>query len=135
MSDPDPIIEDRTRTNRVLVIEDEDNVALALEYVIRREGYDFLRVSDGAEAAAVLLEQRPDIVLLDVMLPNVSGYEICDMLRRTPELRDTRVIIMTARGSTLQRDRALSVGADDFLPKPFSLEDLRSKLKAQLTAR
>lgn len=135
MSDPDPSVADQTPRRRILVVEDEDNVALALEYVIRREGYDFQRVSDGATAVETLLDQRPDIVLLDVMLPNVSGYEICDILRQTPELRDTRVIIMTARGSTVQRSRALSAGADDFLPKPFSLADLRSKLKAQLPTR
>lgn len=135
MSDPDPIVHDRTRTNCVLVIEDEDNVALALEYVIRREGYDFRRIADGAEAVPALLEQRPDIVLLDVMLPHVSGYEICETLRRTKELRDTRVIMMTARGSTVQRDRALLAGADDFLAKPFGLGDLRAKLKGQSTGR
>lgn len=132
MSDPDPILNDRAKAYRVLVVEDEDNVALALEYVIRREGYDYARVADGADADDALRNLRPDVVLLDVMLPNVSGYEICDVLRRDPDLNGTRVIIMTARGSSVQRDRALSVGADDFLTKPFSLDDLRSKLRAQL---
>ncbi|MEY4696825.1 MAG: hypothetical protein RIT14_1253 [Pseudomonadota bacterium] len=135
MSDAGSLVQTSERTIRVLVVEDEDNVALALEYVIRREGYDFMRISDGADAEGALVEQRPDIVLIDVMLPNVSGYEICKMVRDRAELRDTRVIIMTARGSSLQRERAMLAGADDFLPKPFSLEDLRSKLKVQRAAR
>lgn len=132
MPDPDPLTKAVARPHRVLVIEDEDNVALALEYVIRRQGHDFHRIADGAEAYDALQDIRPDVVLLDVMLPNVSGFEICDRLRRDPDLSQTRVIIMTARGSAAQRDHAMSVGANDFLPKPFSLDDLRSKLKDQL---
>lgn len=135
MPDPDPILQDKAKTFRVLVVEDEDNVALAIEYVIRREGYDFRRIADGAEADHVLKDMRPDVVLLDVMLPNKSGYEICDRLRADRSLSGTRVIMMTARGSAAQRQLALSAGADDFLAKPFSLDDLRAKLKAQLLQR
>lgn len=121
----------RARPARILVIEDEDNVALALEYVIRKEGYEHFRIADGAEANSVLRKFRPDVVLVDVMLPNASGYEICEGLRAEPDLSRTRVIIMTARGSSAQRSRAMEAGADDFLAKPFSLHDLRAKLKTQ----
>jgi len=135
MPDTSTMIDAASRPVRVLVVEDEDNVALALEYVIRKEGYDHLRIADGADAATFLRQFRPDVVLLDVMLPNVSGYEICEGLRSDPDLVQTRVIMMTARGSAAQRSRALEAGADDFLAKPFSLQDLRAKLKSLIPAR
>lgn len=117
--------------HRILVVEDDDNIATVLEYVIRKEGYEYFRIADGGEANTVVRRLRPDVVLLDVMLPNASGYEICERLRAEPDINHTRVIIMTARGSSVQPSRAIGAGADDFLAKPFSLHDLRVKLRTQ----
>ncbi|NBE07740.1 response regulator transcription factor [Paragemmobacter ruber] len=122
----------KSKTHRVLVVEDEDNIAMALQYVIEREGHRYFRIADGAEAEAAIREIRPDLILLDVMLPQVSGYDICQAVRSDGELAAVRILIMTARGSLAQRDRALAVGADGFLAKPFSLDDLREKMRAQL---
>lgn len=121
-----------SRTRRVLVVEDEDNIALALQYVIEREGHSFFRISDGAEAEGAIRAIRPDLILLDIMLPQVSGYAICRSVRQDPDLAGIRILMMTARGSAMQKDMALSAGADGFFAKPFSLDDLREKMRAHL---
>lgn len=120
------------RMHRVLVVEDEDNIALALQYVVEREGHRCFRISDGAEAEQAIREMRPDLILLDVMLPQVSGYDICRSVRADPAMAGVRILMMTARGSVAQRDRAMAAGADGFLAKPFSLDDLREKMRVNL---
>ena len=84
--------------HRVLIVEDEDNIALALDYVLTREGYDHERIANGAEALPKIRDTAPDLVLLDVMLPEVSGYEICQNVRMDPKLKDVKILMMTARG-------------------------------------
>lgn len=120
------------RMHRVLVVEDEDNIALALQYVVEREGHRCFRISDGAAAEQAIREMRPDLILLDVMLPQVSGYDICRAVRADPAMAGVRILMMTARGSVAQRDRAMAAGADGFLAKPFSLDDLREKMRVNL---
>lgn len=117
---------------RILVVEDEDNIAMALDYVLTREGYDHDRVANGAEAMPKIRETRPDLVLLDVMLPEVSGYEICQNIRMDPALKDTKVLMMTARGSAMERRKGLALGADGFIAKPFELKELREEVRRLL---
>lgn len=124
----------KVASRRILVIEDEDNIATALQYVITREGHEYHRIADGAEAERKIRELRPDLILLDIMLPQVSGYEICQLVRRDADLRQTKILMMTARGSAMQKDRAMEQGADGFLAKPFSLDELRLKMRSQLEA-
>jgi DNA-binding response OmpR family regulator len=116
------------RRHRVLVVEDDDNIALALEYIVTREGCDHDRVANGGEALRRIRETRPDLVLLDVMLPEVSGYEICRTVRHDPSLGTVRILMMTARGSVTERARGMEHGADGFVLKPFDLKDLRSNM-------
>lgn len=123
-----------TRLPRVLVVEDEDNIATALEFLIMREGYAHDRVASGAEAMARIEATHPDLVLLDIMLPEVSGYEICHRIRTDPELADVKVLMMTARGSALERRRGQELGADGFISKPFELKDLRAEVHRLLGA-
>jgi two-component system, OmpR family, phosphate regulon response regulator PhoB len=85
------------------VVEDEDNIAIALDYLMTREGYDHDRVATAAGALARIRETHPDLVLLDVMLPEVSGYEICQGMRLDPLLADVKILMMTARGSAIER--------------------------------
>lgn len=120
------------RRHRVLVVEDEDNIALALDFLMTREGYDHDRVADGGAALARIRAMRPDLVLLDVMLPGVSGYDICQGVRRDPGLRDVKILMMTARGSLVERRRGLEIGADGFITKPFELKELRHELRRLL---
>ena len=122
------------RRHRVLVVEDEDNIAIALDYLMTREGYDHDRVANGGEAMARIRETHPDLVLLDVMLPEVSGYEICQEMRLDPSLSDVKILIMTARGSVIERRKGMALGADGFISKPFELKDLREQVKRLLDA-
>jgi DNA-binding response OmpR family regulator len=119
-------------TKRILVIEDEDNIAIALDYLISREGYGRDRLATGAGAVARIRETRPDLVLLDVMLPEVSGYEICQQVRLDPDLADVRILMMTARGSAMERRKGLAMGADGFISKPFELKELRDEVRRLL---
>lgn len=120
------------RKPRILVVEDEDNIAVALDYLMTREGYDHDRVASGADALPRIRSTHADLVLLDVMLPEVSGYEICEGIRTDPSLADVKVLMMTARGSTIERRKGLALGADGFISKPFELKDLRDEVRRLL---
>lgn len=125
---------DGSRKHRVLVVEDEDNIAIALDYLMSREGYEHERIASGAGAVARIRATHPDLVLLDVMLPEVSGYEICQDVRLDPDLRDVKILMMTARGSAIERRKGLALGADGFISKPFELKELRDEVKRLLGA-
>ena len=125
---------DTKRRHRVLVVEDEDNIALALDCLMTREGYDHSRVADGAEALPRIRATHPDLVLLDVMLPGASGYEICQGVRLDPNLADVKILMMTARGSSIERRKGLAIGADGFITKPFELKELREEVRRLLDA-
>ena len=120
---------------RVMVIEDEDNIAIALDFLLTRDGHDHSRLATGAGAIEALRAARPDLVLLDVMLPEVSGYQIVQDLRADPSLRGVRVLMMTARGSVMERRKGLALGADGFIAKPFELAELRAEMARVLEGR
>lgn len=123
---------DEVKQHSVLVVEDEDNIALALDYLMTREGYIHDRVANGGEALARIRAMHPDLVLLDVMLPEMSGYEICQGIRLDPDLADIKILMMTARGSAIERKKGLALGADGFISKPFELTELRSEVRRLL---
>ena len=125
---------DTKRRHRVLVVEDEDNIALALDFLMTREGYDHSRVADGAEALPRIRATHPDLVLLDVMLPGASGYEICQGVRLDPNLADVKILMMTARGSAIERRKGLAIGADGVITQPFGLKELRGEVRRLLDA-
>lgn len=118
-----------TEPKRVLVVEDEDNIAVALDYLLTREGYQQSRIATGAGAVDLIRQTRPDLVLLDVMLPEVSGYEICQNIRMEPDLGTVKILMMTARGSAMERRKGLAMGADGFISKPFELKALRAEVR------
>jgi DNA-binding response OmpR family regulator len=124
--------EEENRRRRVLVVEDEDNIALALDYIMAREGYDRDRVSSGAGALERIRETHPDLVLLDVMLPEVTGYEICQSVKLDPDLSDVKILMMTAQGSAIGKKKGLALGADGFIAKPFDLTVLRNEVRRLL---
>jgi two-component system phosphate regulon response regulator PhoB len=123
-----------TRRHRVLVVEDEDNIALALDFLMTREGYDHDRVADGDAALPKIRAMRPDLVVLDVMLPGASGYTICQGIRQDPDLHVMKIVMMTARGSSIERRKGLEFGADGFITKPFELKELRDEVRRLLAA-
>ena len=116
----------------VMVVEDEPALSTMLRYNLEKEGYRVCEAMDGEEALTVLAERNPDIVLLDWMLPVLSGIEVCRQIRRKPRSRDLPVIMLTARGEEGDKVRGLNTGADDYLTKPFSLPELLARIKALL---
>jgi DNA-binding response OmpR family regulator len=119
----------------VLLVEDEDNIALALTHLIGRAGYALRRVASGTDAMTALAEERPDLVVLDVMLPGKSGYEVCQLIRRDAALQGVKVLMITAGGGEMERRKGMAVGADAFMTKPFSTADLTQKVCALLEDR
>jgi DNA-binding response OmpR family regulator len=97
-----------------------------------REGYRLHRISNGAEALPAIAQEHPDLVLLDVMLPEVSGYEICQLVRLDPALKDVKILMMTARGNQMERRKGLALGADGFISKPFDVADLKAEVRRLL---
>lgn len=116
----------------VVLVEDEDSIALALEFLMQREGYDLHRVANGADALSAIRAREPDLVLLDVMLPGVNGYEICQQIRLEPALAHTKILMMTARGGEVERRKGLALGADGFVSKPFSTVELKGMVRRLL---
>ena len=114
----------------VLVAEDEGALITLLRYNLEREGYRVLQAADGEEALLVATEQNPDVVLLDWMLPQLSGIEVCRRLRGKQETRNVPIIMLTARGEETDRIRGLDTGADDYITKPFSMTELLARLRA-----
>jgi two-component system phosphate regulon response regulator PhoB len=116
----------------VLIVEDETALVAMLRYNLEREGFEVDEAHDGEEALTKLSERPPDIVLLDWMIPLVSGIEVCRQIRRSPELKDTPVVLLTARGEEADKIRGLNSGADDYLVKPFSTTELIARMRALL---
>ena len=116
----------------VLVAEDEGALITLLRYNLEREGYRVLEAQDGEEALLVAAEEKPDLVLLDWMLPQLSGIEVCRRLRGRQETRNVPIIMLTARGEEGDRIRGLDTGADDYMTKPFAMTELLARLRAVL---
>jgi two-component system phosphate regulon response regulator PhoB len=116
----------------ILVAEDEGALVTLLRYNLEREGYRVLEAQDGEEALLVAAEEKPDLVLLDWMLPQLSGIEVCRRLRGRQETRNVPIIMLTARGEETDRIRGLDTGADDYMTKPFSMTELLARLRAVL---
>jgi two-component system phosphate regulon response regulator PhoB len=117
---------------RLLLVEDDANLTELLRYNLEREGYDVLHSADGEEALVMAAEERPDVVILDWMIPNLPGIEVCRRLRRSSETANTPILMLTARAEEPDRIRGLETGADDYITKPFSPRELSARIKAVL---
>jgi two-component system phosphate regulon response regulator PhoB len=117
---------------QILVVEDEAALIEILRYNLEKEGFTVLAAADGETALEAIADHKPDLVILDWMLPHVSGLEICRQLRRKPETRNLPIIMLTARGEEADRVRGLEVGADDYVAKPFSPSELIARVRAVL---
>lgn len=117
---------------RVLIVEDEEALATLLEYNLGQEKFDVTLAADGEEGILKIEENPPDVVILDWMLPKVSGIEICRRIRSKPETRNIPIIMLTARSEEADRIRGLETGADDYLTKPFSTNELIARVRAVL---
>lgn len=117
---------------RVLVVDDEPNIVLSLEFLMRRAGFEVTVARSGGEVLKALEGPPPDLMLLDVMMPEFDGYEVCERIRARPEWRATKIIMLTARGREAERERGLALGADAYVTKPFSTRELVEQVKRML---
>jgi DNA-binding response OmpR family regulator len=117
---------------RVLIAEDEQSIIASLEFLMRRAGYETCIARDGASALAQVAEFTPHLVLLDIMLPGVSGFDVCTRIRSDPSCAQTRVLMLTARGGEADEARGRACGADDYLTKPFATQDLVARVRTLL---
>jgi DNA-binding response OmpR family regulator len=122
-------------SKRILIVDDEPNIVISLEYLVKREGYEAAIAPDGEAALAALAEQTPDLVVLDVMLPKMNGFELCERIRADPRWRDTKILMLTARGRETEVARGLRLGADAYVTKPFSTKDLVAQMNELLGVR
>ena len=116
----------------VLVVDDEPNIVLSLEFLMRKANYDVRVARDGEQAMAAIEEQPPDLVLLDVMMPNRDGFDVCQAIRAKPELQGVRIIMLTAKGRDVEREKGLALGADDYITKPFSTREVLERVRHYL---
>lgn len=117
---------------RVLVVDDEPNIVMSLEFLMRRAGFEVAVARNGREALDALEGSPPDLLLLDVMMPEFDGYEVCERIRARSDWRGTKIVMLTARGREVERERGLSLGADAYVTKPFSTRDLVEQVKRML---
>ena len=117
---------------RILIADDEPNIVVSLEFLMKQRGYDIRVVSDGAEALTAVDEFRPDLILLDVMMPRVSGYDVCQKVRENPEWKDIKIVMLSAKGRDVEVTKGLAIGADAYVTKPFSTRDLIAKVGEML---
>jgi DNA-binding response OmpR family regulator len=111
-------------SRKVLIVDDEANIVTALEFLFKRSGYDVRLATNGAEALDQVDLYRPDVVLMDVMMPVKSGYEVCQRMRERPDLANVKIVMLSAKGSEAEVNKGLSLGADLYIIKPFSTQEL-----------
>lgn len=118
----------------VLIADDEPNILISLEFLMKREGYQVKLARDGQEAVDAILAHRPDLVLLDVMMPHKSGFDVCQEVRANEAVRDTRILMLTAKGRDTDVAKGLALGANAYMTKPFSTKELVEKVREMLGA-
>ncbi|TPE46843.1 response regulator transcription factor [Amaricoccus solimangrovi] len=117
---------------KVLIADDEPNIVVSLSFLMKREGYDVLVARDGVEALETIRAERPRLVLLDAMMPRLTGFDVCEAVRADENVRDTRILMLTAKGRDSDIARGLGAGADAYVTKPFSTRDLAARVRDML---
>jgi DNA-binding response OmpR family regulator len=112
----------------VLVVDDEPNILLSLQFLMRKAGYTVRVARDGEEALAEMAKLRPDVVLLDVMMPKRDGFDVCETIRANPDWAGVKIIMLTAKGRDVEREKGLALGADDYITKPFSTREVLQRV-------
>lgn len=121
-------------TKKILIADDEQNIVISLEFLMKREGFEVLVASDGDEAVKRIRSEQPDLVLLDVMMPKKSGFEVCQEIKADPALSTVRILMLTAKGRDTEVAKGLALGADAYMTKPFSTKELVDKVRSLLGA-
>jgi DNA-binding response OmpR family regulator len=121
-------------TIKILIADDEPNILISLEFLMKREGYEVLLARDGQEALDVLRREHPRLLLLDVMMPRKTGFEVCQEVRNDDDVRTTLILMLTAKGRETDVVKGLALGADAYMTKPFSTRELVQKVRGMLEA-
>lgn len=116
-------------TKSILVVEDEPNIVLSLQFIMKKAGFEVRVARDGEEALAAVQSKAPDLILLDLMIPKRDGYDVCQTIRANPAWQDIYIIMLTAKGRDVDREKGIALGANDYVTKPFSTRDLTEKVK------
>lgn len=111
-------------TSRILIVDDEPNIVISVEFLMRHEGWETAVAQHGEAALEAMGREKPDLVILDVMLPGMNGFDVCERIRAEPRWRDVRILMLTAKGRETEVARGLRAGADVYLTKPFSTNEL-----------
>jgi DNA-binding response OmpR family regulator len=117
---------------RILIADDEPNIVASLEFLMEQGGYEVMAVADGHAALAAVASFAPDLVLLDVMMPGRSGYEVCERLKGDPATRGIKVVMLSAKGRDVEVAKGLDLGADAYVTKPFSTRELAARIREML---
>ena len=118
----------------ILAVDDEPNILMSIEFILDMEGYEVHTARDGDDALEAAERVRPDLILLDINMPRKDGYEVCRILRKREHMAGTKVIMLTAKGQTLERKKGLEVGADEYVTKPFSADELLNAIRTCLNS-
>lgn len=121
-------------SQKILIADDEPNILISLEFLMKREGYEVVVARDGQEALDAVLKERPELVLLDVMMPIKTGFDVCHEVRAHESVRDTLIIMLTAKGRDTDVAKGLALGANAYMTKPFSTKELVQKVRDLLGA-
>ncbi|OAB79012.1 response regulator transcription factor [Cochleicola gelatinilyticus] len=119
--------------HKILIVDDEPNIVMSLEYAFKKQDFEVFIARDGSEALEILKEQTPDIVLLDIMMPNVDGYQTLKHINNTSGLEASKVVFLTAKNKASDIEKGLKLGADKYVTKPFSVKKLVSEIMELLT--
>lgn len=116
----------------LLIVDDEPGVVVALQFLMEKQGYTVMVAENGEDALELIYKHKPDLVLLDIMLPGIDGLEVCEIIRLNPDYRKVKILFLTAKGREVEIAKGMALGADDYITKPFSNVELISKVKAIL---
>lgn len=119
-------------SQRILIADDEPNIVISLEFLMKREGFDVQVAMDGEAALQAIATQLPDLILLDVMLPKLNGFEVCQQIRAHPQWQSLKVLMLTAKGRDTEVSKGLALGANAYMTKPFSTRDLVEQVRQLL---
>ncbi len=119
-------------SKKILIADDEQNIVISIDFLLRREGFAVLIANDGEEALAKVRDEQPDLVLLDVMMPKMNGFDVCQAIRADPDLSGTRILMLTAKGRDTEVSKGLGLGADGYMTKPFSTKELLAEVRKLL---
>jgi DNA-binding response OmpR family regulator len=116
----------------ILIVDDEPSIVVPIQFLMEQQGYNVLVAQNGEDALDAIYKYKPDLVLLDIMLPRIDGYEVCEIVRLNPDYRDIKIIFLTAKGREVEIAKGLALGADAYFTKPFSNTELVAKVKELL---